>query len=376
MHGGAYSNVVVARTSVEPSEDHAFYQRLVYTTLRHLPGIDRAVAGASTRPLDTIDPIVLSTVRVGTAELTRMGTEPHAAVNEAVAALPKRAHHARGFVNAVLRRIATTPTGGPGGLADCYPESLVERVVTDLGDDAGRAFLAAANQPAERGVRFRPGAPESGARYARRGEDVEGWEAAGLVDVIDPASSAVAAAVEARPGDRIADLAAAPGGKTRALADELGGDGRIVAMDSHRRRVARARRRSHHVAGIDWVVGDATAPPLREHSFDRVLLDAPCTGLGTVRRRPEIRYRIAPDAPERYGRLQRSMIERAIELVRPGGRLVYSVCTPFAAETTEVVAGLGFRAPADTRAPRYGDGVLMGPDTTGTDGMFIAVLDR
>lgn len=146
-------------------------------------------------------------------------------------------------------------------------------------------------------------------------------------------------------------------------------------MDVHPGRLRRARRRSADLAAVRWVLGDARRPPYRERSFERVLLDAPCTGLGTLRRRPEIRYRFEPSAPERYGRLQREMLERARRLVAPGGRLVYSVCTPTSAETVEVVAGLGFHPAEGLVGPRRGDGVLLGPHSTGTDGMFIAAME-
>ena len=372
---GAYSNVLVARTEVAPATDHGYFQRLTYSALRHLPGIDRLIDSASSRSRDDIDPVVLATLRVAVADLLVLGTGPHAAVNEAVESLQGRDRRARPFVNAVLRDIAGASHARLERLEDAYPGPVIDLVTHDLGDDGGRRFLEAANRPAPTGIRFRPGADESGSRYAADDEDVGDMERRGAIDVIDPASVAVVDALGVRPGDLVADLAAAPGGKTRAIADRLGSDGRIVAMDLHARRVARARRRSSGWERMSWLVGDATAPPLARGMFDRVLVDAPCTGLGTLRRRPEIRYRVPPDAPSRYGEVQRSILLTALELVRPGGRLTYSVCTPFAAETTSVVAGLGFHAPEDSDGVRRGDGVLLGPDTTGTDGMFIAVFD-
>jgi 16S rRNA (cytosine967-C5)-methyltransferase len=107
-----------------------------------------------------------------------------------------------------------------------------------------------------------------------------------------------------------------------------------------------------------------------------VLLDAPCTGLGTVRRRPEIRHRIEPDAPQRYGEVQREMLVNALTLVAPGGRLVYSVCTMFEEETTDAISSLGGRPPDMAVGDVMGDGRMLTPLNAGTDGMFIAVFDR
>ena len=121
---------------------------------------------------------------------------------------------------------------------------------------------------------------------------------------------------------------------------------------------------------------DAQKPPFRARTFDKVLIDAPCTGLGTLRRRPEIRHKLAPDAPQAYGALQRDMLKKALEIVRPGGRLVYSVCTVFPEETIDVVAGLGGRAPEGLVGISLGDGALLAPHITGTDAMFISVFDR
>jgi len=190
--------------------------------------------------------------------------------------------------------------------------------------------------------------------------------------VADPASTAVGLAVAAEPGMAVADLAAAPGGKTWHVWDQLEGEGLLIAADRHPRRLASARRRLP--AGIQWLVADAAAPPLRSAAFDRVLLDAPCTGLGTLRRRPEIRHRIRPASPAELGARQRRMLEAALALVKKGGRLVYSVCTLFREETVDVVSGLKAAAPAGLPGETIDGGLLLAPHLTGTDGMFISVL--
>jgi 16S rRNA (cytosine967-C5)-methyltransferase len=261
-----------------------------------------------------------------------------------------------------------------------YPLWLHERIETVFGDEA-RAFMEASNQPADTGIRLRGGTElgrETGISAARYVEHaaIRDRVADGSFDIIDPASVAVANALDVQQGDTVVDLAAAPGGKTRVLADAAGITGLVVACDNHVRRLSTARKRSSEFPQVHWVLADARQPPLRASSFDRVLLDAPCTGLGTLRRRPEIRHRIDPDAPTAYGSLQRVMLEHALKLVRPGGRLVYSVCTVFPEETTEVVAGLDGHRPEGIGGVSLGDGLLLAPHVTGTDGMFICVFDR
>jgi 16S rRNA (cytosine967-C5)-methyltransferase len=258
---------------------------------------------------------------------------------------------------------------------------MFERLEHVLRRDA-RSFMEASNDPAETGIRSRDGNERgratgiAGARYMAHDDTIAVLSRKGLIDIIDPASVAAANALGVERGDVIADLAAAPGGKTRILADAAGPSGLVVACDMHHRRLTTARKRSADLAQIRWVLADAGNPPLRSRTFDKVLLDAPCTGLGTLRRRPEIRHRLAPDAPQAYGVLQRDLLAKALDLVRPGGRLVYSVCTVFPEETTEVVAGLGGRVPEDLTGIAFGDGVLLAPHLTGTDGMFISVFDR
>jgi 16S rRNA (cytosine967-C5)-methyltransferase len=394
MFGGAYSNVVVAGTTTDPPSDHAFFQALVYTTLRHLPWIDQVIERHASRPIGRIERLVLSVLRVAVAELAMLDIEPHAAVNEAVTSAGSLGMaRASGFVNAVLRSIATADEVVADAVTASFPEAIRTMVTASHGPPWAIEFLMASNEAAPIGVRFRDGshldAEIPGAAYIdghidpwlldRREASLDGSP----VDIMDPASTAVAVAVSARQRDLVADLAAAPGGKTLAVSDVVGPGGRVVAVDVHPRRLADAARRVSRVSGrqrgvgnVQWVVADAITPPFAHGTFDRVLLDAPCTGLGTLRRRPEIRYRVRHGAPERYGSLQRQLLEAALPLVRPGGRLVYSVCTVTRSETVAVVAGLGFRPPVGLPGREYGDGLLLSPNGTGTDGMFIAVADR
>ena len=198
----------------------------------------------------------------------------------------------------------------------------------------------------------------------------------GTVDLIDPASTAVGLALAPEPGQRVLDMAAAPGGKTAHLWDLMGGDGLLIAADRNERRLASARRRLGAMGvGAGFVVMDGRAPAVRSASFDRVLLDAPCTWLGTLRRRPEIRQRLDPESPRRLAPVQHHLLDEALALVAPGGRLVYSVCTVFPEETIEIVAERDARPPEGLPGEPWGKGWLLAPHTSGTDGMFIAVIE-
>lgn len=369
IRSGAYSNVLVAKTGGLTSAEHSHYQRLVYTALRSVPYQDRVIRDLTSGR--TIEPIVSSILRLALVDSAVLGTPDHAVVDEYVeAAKAVGKGRAAGFVNGVLRTFTRDGAPQPEGMPDAYPSAVRSIVAESLGEQADR-FLEASNEAAPIGV-YTPGSSAVGDSGIPGTRYLGPAESLGPEDqVIDPASAAVALAAAPRPGDRVLDVAAAPGGKTAVIEGLLEG-GVLVAADSHSRRVRSAKRRLPDVA---WIVADGEAPPFANGAFDRVVLDAPCTGLGTLRRRPEIRLRVDEDAPGRFGDLQRSLVERSIQLLRPGGRLVYSVCTVTSQETSDVTAGLGFHAPEGLPGPLHGDGVLLAPHTTRTDGMYIAVLD-
>ena len=131
---------------------------------------------------------------------------------------------------------------------------------------------------------------------------------------------------------------------------------------------------SKHGVSVPWVVADGRQSPFRESAFDAVLLDAPCTGLGTLRRRPEIRFKSSPADIARLAALQEALLESAVRLVRPGGRVVYSVCTVTEAETVRIVEGFEASPPEGLPGEVRGKGLLLAPHLTGTDGMFISVI--
>lgn len=374
VRSGAWSNVV-ARTEARSLEaDVATTQGLVFSVLRHRPMIDQAIATHAARDLRQIDKAVLDLLRVATAELVADRTPAPLVVDGLVHAVRRVSERATGFANAVMRSLAAAPPA---------PSSLQDIGIPEFVDTALRHVLPAADVdavwqasqlPAAVGLRSREQPPGAVAVEGIPGAWLwEGGEPPPGIPVQDPASVAVGNAVDAPPDGTVLDIAAAPGGKTRHLVDQVGSGGLVVAMDSHARRVTDASRR---VPTARWVIGDGRTAPFAESSFDAVLVDAPCTGLGTLRRRPEMRERVTPESMASLAVVQRAVLDEALRLVRAGGRVVYSVCTITPAETIDVVAGLGAVAPPGLPGVPFGDGWLMLPHTGPTDGMFVAVFER
>jgi 16S rRNA (cytosine967-C5)-methyltransferase len=348
---GAYANLVLGRELARSGldqRDRAFVTELVYGVTRLRRRLDFVVDRFLLRP---VDPAVRAALRLGAYQLDQLGTPAHAAVSATVDAVPSR--RTRGLVNAVLRRAASQPVGPDAwpdlGTRLSYPDWIVERLVAELGEDDAVAALHAMNEPAE--VTTRP----------------DGY-------VQDLASQWVAAVVGAGPGDRVADLCAAPGGKATALAET---GALVVAADIRASRVGLLRGNVDALGlggSVAVLAADAGAPPLRPASFDRVLVDAPCSGLGALRRRPDARWRVDPDAVERLAAAQARLLHSAAGLVRPGGTLVYAVCTLTSAEGPDVAATLDWptdAAPGEPWRP-HGPGALLLPQIAGTDGMFVA----
>ena len=373
--GGAYANLVLSgvldRSGLAPA-DRRFVTDLVYGTTRMRRACDHLVDGYVERPLDGR---VRNALRLGAYQLAFAGVPPHAAVGETVGVAPRPA---RGLVNAVLRRVAAaaTPVRWPDDATRLsVPDWVLDELTTSLGGEVARVALATMNEP------------------ATVSERDDGY-------VQDPASQQVAAAVGAGPGERVLDLCAAPGGKATALATA---GATVVAADVRHRRTALLARNARRVAPGDdgsasagtategpagpapggggrvvAVTADGTRPPWRDGAFDRVLVDAPCSGLGTLRRRPDLRWRIEADAVGRLAGLQRDLLDAAAGLVRPGGTLVYSVCTLTAAETTGIDGWLASAHPDLVPAPppgepwqAWGRGAMLLPQASGTDGMCL-----
>ena len=315
-------------------------------------------------------------------------------------------------MNANLRALTRLPQPWPEPESDAvalsYPDWLVERLTAELGAFDGRAALVAMNEPASVTLRPNPRVATADAltdELREAGAEVErgrlvpdallvrGIGDPARLDAVregratpqDQGSQAVVHALAPVPGERVADLAAAPGGKATAIAELVGPGGSVVAVDidAGRVRMIATTRERLELDQLAPVVGDARTPPLRAEAFDRVLLDAPCSGIGVLRRRPDARWQLRPEAIDELATLQRALLGAAAELVRPGGVLAYSVCTLTAEETTGVdewaVEHLpdfrGF-APPGGLWTRRGRGALLLPQAAGTDGMFVLLLRR
>lgn len=351
---GAYANLVLhaelERSGLAPI-DRRFVTELVYGTTRMRRACDALVDRFVTVPPD---PATRTLLRLGAYQLAFAGVAAHAAVGETVSLAPKRT---RGFVNAVLRRVARTPMVWPGDWARLsYPDWMADRLVAELGRDDAVAAMERMNA-----------APPVTTR-------ADGY-------VQDESSQWVAAAVEVSAGERVLDACAAPGGKATAMA---AAGACVTAADLRRSRAglvaANAQRLALAPDRLAVVVADAAVPPFPPHTFDAVLVDAPCSGLGALRRRPDARWRLRPGDVDDLVGLQGRILTAAADLVRPGGRLVYSVCTLTAAESIEHPVPDGFVVdsalpPAGTWRP-FGHGWRVLPQDADTDGMVLVRYRR
>ena len=345
---GAYANLVLGpmlASSGLSDMDRRFVTELVYGTTRMRRACDSIVDRFVTSPPDDATRSVL---RLGAYQLVFADVPPHAAVGETVGLAPKRT---RGFVNAVLRkvsRLSVVDMSWPSdGARLSYPDWIVERFRSELGDDGVPALERMNEAPS----------------VTRRDDGY----------VQDESSQWVAAAVEVGAGERVLDVCAAPGGKATAM----GGLGaQVIAADQ---RFGRARLVQENATelGLELpvVAADGVAAPFRPGSFDAVLLDAPCSGLGALRRRADARWRIEATDVVELAELQARLLSAAAQLVAPGGRLVYSVCTITAAESVDHATPDGFEVDP-TEPPvgtwrRFEQGWRVLPQDADTDGMVL-----
>jgi 16S rRNA (cytosine967-C5)-methyltransferase len=416
VEDGAYSNVVLPamlRDSALDSRDRAFATDLVYGTLRRQRALDYLLGLSVDRPLDELDTPTRVSLRLGAYQLTR-SVPAHAAVGETVAIAPRRA---RGYVNAVLRAVAGAGPnwpwpGGEGvaalGVRLSYPDWIVEALVAQYGLADARACLEVANEPPQVALRVNPerasvravadelraagvevtqGTLADGALLARGFGDPARLRAVaeGRATPQDEASQTVVAILDPQPGDTVVDAAAAPGGKSTAIAERVGAHGRVVACDVHPGRIrlvasARDRLRLDRVLPV---VADGRALPVGPPCAEQVLVDAPCSGLGVLRRRAELRWRIRPGDLPGLVALQRDLLRDATRVVKPGGDVVYSVCTLTAEETIRVDAWAERELPELVAEPppgppwrARGRGAVLLPHDAGTDGMYVLRLRR
>jgi 16S rRNA (cytosine967-C5)-methyltransferase len=423
----AYTNLVLpaAITHYKLSgRDAAFTTELASGTIRLRGTYDPIIAACSDRPMSKIEARVLDALRLGAHQLLSMRVPAHAAISTTVDLVHLRTGAAAaGFANAVLRKVSehdldewiaqvapdrrTAPTRY-AAVAYSHPDWVVDELRGAVGQAELSELLAADNVAPTVTLVARPGRstreelPGDPTPYSPYGVVMAGGDPGavaavreGRAGVQDEGSQLVATVLADAPLDgpdrRWLDLCAGPGGKSALLAGLAAERGATLVaneLQPHRTGlVARALRGADGVAGI--VTGDGTRPPYRADSFDRVLVDAPCTGLGALRRRPEARWARKPDDLVTLVMLQRSLAKAALDLVRPGGVLLYATCSPVISETATVVNVLAHARPdvvledaspllshvPDCAGPVPGT-VQLWPHRHGTDAMFMALFRR
>ena len=365
--------------------DRAFAQRLAYGAVQRVRTLDYAIDTLGRRPTRKLDPPVRAALRLGAYQLGYTDTAPHAAANESVELVRRaRLERAVPFTNAVMRRLTQgivplLDSLPDGALKESYPDWIAETFTRDLGREAALELMRAMNEPLETVVRLvdgeltgePPGEPTDipGAYRVSRVDDLAVAE--GRIWPQSRGSQLAGLVVGAQDGERVLDLCAAPGGKTSQLRGEV----TAVEIDPNRASELRANLATMHRTNVTVVEADATALPSGLDRFDRALVDAPCSGLGVLAQRPDLRWRAAP-LPE----LQLALLRSAAERVRPGGTILYSVCTINADENEAVVDASGLRVLAlgeewpqfaHPRDPRF---LLTLPHVHGTSGFFVGRL--
>ena len=386
--------------------DAALATEIVYGTLRVLPALDAAIAQHLRRPDQKLDGYLRALLRVTAYQIRHLSrVPPYAAVDDAVSlAKRERGAKAGGFVNAIARRLAADrPVDPSPAQAVVVAEWVRQEIEDSLGADRAEAFWEARALPPPIGLRcnrlrtdpatlqraiqderprasVEPSPVCDGALLISHAGDPRTLAAhgAGHFSVQEEGSQLVGLLVGAMRGERIADICAGHGGKTTLLAEIVGPTGHVTAVDLHAEKLTRIASEVARL-GIDPAAIETQAIDLTVGTgslgadFDRVLVDAPCTGLGTIHRRPELLLRLRPDDPARLAAVQLAILERAAGLVRPGGTLTFAVCSPTRAEGAGVIGAFLAAHPSfQTRPPPSSRGAAAietekreGPDPIG-----------
>lgn len=367
FEGGAYADRAfrAGAEGLEP-RDHAFAMQIAYGTVQRVRLLDYGIETLGGRPVRKLDPPVRAALRVGAYQVAFMDVAMHAAVHESVELVRAAGlERAVAFTNAVLRRVADgfpdlvarlpERTATEAALKHSYPDWIADTWWREWGPEEARALMRAQNE-----------APERVLRKSRLREDATWPQSRG--------SQLAGEAVGARPGERVLDLCAAPGGKATQLAETAA---EVVAVEKHPGRANELEENAARMGAdnVSVVCADALALPGEYADFDRVLVDAPCSGLGVLNTRPDLRWRAKP-LPD----LQLALLRAGVERVKPGGTVTYAVCTIHAQENEEVVDALGAVVDdlgaewPEFRHPRRPEFLLTRPHVHGTSGFFVARL--
>ncbi|RIV28246.1 16S rRNA (cytosine(967)-C(5))-methyltransferase RsmB [Alicyclobacillaceae bacterium I2511] len=417
--------------------DKALVTEIAYGTLQRRRSLDTALSTASRRPILELDPVVLTILRMTAFQIYFLDRVPaYAAVDDGVELCKKHAPRAAGFVNGVLRSLlrntsdiipqllewtAKLPWVRAMGVRHSYPDWIVEHLEREFGRPRTERMLIACNEPPFLSLRVnaRQSTPEqflqaqtstfrSQAIISKvsphnlrlvHGLDVETWPSyiRGEVSVQDETSALVVPLLHPQPGQRLLDMCAGVGTKTTQLAELAGATSRVDACDIYEYKLDQLEQNSRrlHLDTVHTMLGDARSLPHHLNylqAYDGVLLDAPCSGLGVMRRRPDIRWRRQWQDVESLSQLQRELLTAALQLVKPGGNLVYATCTLLPEENQQVVKSVlqeygqdwlvdnlvdddlpaVFRNLASPGLP----GWLVTPEQHGTDGFYMVRLRR
>jgi 16S rRNA (cytosine967-C5)-methyltransferase len=419
---GAYADrALTAEARALGPRDRAFATALAYGTIQRRDTLDHVAQPLSSRALKRLDPPVLAALRLGLYQLLFLGgVADYAAVDETVELAKRARPGAAGLVNAILRRgaaegpaiLATLDDADPQGAAILHsvPEWLARMWWTELGATSARELLRRVNDPAESAIRVNtllaspaevtaalpvpshpaPGLPEG--LVVEAGFDAQGsepWQQ-GAIMPQSRGSMLVARALAPVAGERVLDLCAAPGGKTTHIAALLEDRGEVIAVERHAGRASALERTCArmHTSCVRVDVADAEQwGSATAGTFDRVLVDPPCSGLGTLQSRPDLRWHASPEAIDELGALQSRVLAAGAACVAPGGTLVYSVCTisrregetvleRFLREHPEFAAeNLAEQLPQWAEA-EAGPHLQLLPSREGTDGFFVARCSR
>ncbi|MXW04214.1 MAG: 16S rRNA (cytosine(967)-C(5))-methyltransferase RsmB [Gemmatimonadetes bacterium] len=411
------------RRNTYSARDRAFATELVYGTIRWRRRLDWTLARLLRGKPESLTPWIRLILHMGLYQLMMMDQVPSAAATHESVQLAKRYGH-EGTVrltNAVLRtairqreRLSRPPRGGDPvtdlGVTHSYPDWLAKRWIDRYGMESAAAIMEAGNRPpslsvrvntarstpqdlaeslAPKGIQVEPGRWLDDFLIIRHAGDLHGLSAheAGLFQVQDESAGLAVRLLGPQAGETVVDLCCAPGGKTTYIAQIVGAGGKVIACDSspHRLRRVEEHRQRMGLGQVRLVVMDGRSPGL-DFKADRVLVDAPCSGLGTIARRPDLRWRRTAEDIGRLRGEQLALLEKGAGMVKPGGVLVYSTCTIEPEENEDVVAAFcsrhpGFRPDSPGGWPAELAGVMDGagriatlPPVHGVDGSFAARL--
>jgi len=385
----------ILHTSLEnapmPPLDRAFFMETFFGILRNLSRMDFLIGRLREGPVDANTRAVL---RLGLYQIFHLRTAPHAAVNETVAL----AGRARGLVNAILRRalreqasLEAAVSAAGAEIATSHPGFLIARWEKEFGREATEQLCAWNNQPAEVYIRANALKVTAGEllRSSPDATAVEShplalkvrqlpfsWIANGLCYVQDPSTLLACDLLDPQPGQTVLDTCAAPGGKATYLAQKMRNTGRLIACDLYESRVVRLREnlRRLGVTNAKALLHDCmqAGPPLDPQSFDRILVDAPCSNTGVLRRRVDVRWRLTDEDFIRMPAQQLALLKRAADLLKPGGALVYSTCSLEPEENDALVE----KALAAVPGLRFLESRRSLPFVDGIDGAYAARFTR